>query len=244
MGLLGRRRVAGGRFTRTKDGHFVRPPTRFRNLVTPDGSPGPVRRRRLSRRSRPLSPLRFARLPLGAPHADLPQAEEARERHLGVDRSSRCYGKTGWEFGTGRGGIAATVNGKSNARRNLSARRSALYRPRQRAGAVGQEAQDHRQQRIVGNHPHAQFGVRRVHQCAHRLLPGRAARRDRPHQRPRLSDVNNGVYRAGFATSQAAYEEAARGMFDALDQIEERLSRQRYLVGQQITEATGGCSPR
>jgi glutathionyl-hydroquinone reductase len=50
-------------------------------------------------------------------------------------------------------------------------------------------------------------------------------------------NVNNGVYRAGFATSQAAYEEAARGVFAALDQLEEILSRQRYLVGRQTTEA-------
>jgi putative glutathione S-transferase len=49
--------------------------------------------------------------------------------------------------------------------------------------------------------------------------------------------VNNGVYRAGFATSQDAYEEAARGIFATFDQVEERLSRQRYLAGKQITEA-------
>jgi len=51
------------------------------------------------------------------------------------------------------------------------------------------------------------------------------------------ANVNNGVYRAGFATAQAAYEEAARALFATLDQLEERLSRQRYLVGRQITEA-------
>ena len=50
-------------------------------------------------------------------------------------------------------------------------------------------------------------------------------------------NVNNGVYRAGFATTQAAYEEAARALFATLDQLEQRLSRQRYLVGRQITEA-------
>jgi putative glutathione S-transferase len=49
--------------------------------------------------------------------------------------------------------------------------------------------------------------------------------------------VNNGVYRAGFATSQDAYEEAARGIFATFDQLEELLSRQRYLAGKQITEA-------
>jgi len=49
--------------------------------------------------------------------------------------------------------------------------------------------------------------------------------------------VNNGVYRAGFATTQAAYEEAFRELFAALDTMEERLGRQRYLVGDRITEA-------
>ena len=50
-------------------------------------------------------------------------------------------------------------------------------------------------------------------------------------------NVNNGVYRAGFAKSQAAYEEAYDGLFSTLDWLEERLSKRRYLVGSQITEA-------
>jgi len=49
--------------------------------------------------------------------------------------------------------------------------------------------------------------------------------------------INNGVYRAGFATTQEAYEEAFDELFAALGEIEERLSRQRYLVGDRLTEA-------
>lgn len=49
--------------------------------------------------------------------------------------------------------------------------------------------------------------------------------------------INNGVYRAGFATTQAAYEEAFNELFAALDTLEDRLSRQRYLVGNRLTEA-------
>ena len=49
--------------------------------------------------------------------------------------------------------------------------------------------------------------------------------------------INNGVYRAGFATSQAAYEEAYYELFDALDWVEQTLSRQRYLAGSVLTEA-------
>jgi putative glutathione S-transferase len=49
--------------------------------------------------------------------------------------------------------------------------------------------------------------------------------------------LNNGVYQCGFATTQEAYEEALVALFDTLDWLEERLSNQRYLVGDQITEA-------
>jgi len=50
-------------------------------------------------------------------------------------------------------------------------------------------------------------------------------------------NVNNGVYRAGFATTQEAYEEAFAQLFATLDKLEDRLSRQRYLVGDRLTEA-------
>jgi putative glutathione S-transferase len=49
-------------------------------------------------------------------------------------------------------------------------------------------------------------------------------------------DVNNGVYKTGFAATQAAYEEAVDALFARLDWLEERLGRQRFLVGSQITE--------
>ena len=50
-------------------------------------------------------------------------------------------------------------------------------------------------------------------------------------------NVNNGVYRAGFATTQKAYDKAFIQLFDTMDYLEESLSKQRYLVGNQITEA-------
>ena len=51
------------------------------------------------------------------------------------------------------------------------------------------------------------------------------------------TNVNNGVYRCGFARSQAAYDEAYDALFATLDEIEARLGAQRYLVGNRITEA-------
>jgi putative glutathione S-transferase len=50
-------------------------------------------------------------------------------------------------------------------------------------------------------------------------------------------NVNNGVYRAGFATCQRAYETACRELFEALDQLEQRLTKSRYLFGKRIVEA-------
>jgi glutathionyl-hydroquinone reductase len=49
--------------------------------------------------------------------------------------------------------------------------------------------------------------------------------------------INNGVYRCGFASSQQAYEQSFQKLFAALDSLEQRLGRQRYLVGERFTEA-------
>ena len=49
--------------------------------------------------------------------------------------------------------------------------------------------------------------------------------------------VNNGVYKAGFATTQEAYERAVRPLFELLDQLDRRLATQRYLAGDVLTEA-------
>jgi len=59
---------------------------------------------------------------------------------------------------------------------------------------------------------------------------------DRINQRV-YATVNNGVYRAGFATSQDAYEEAVNELFESLDWLEQLLTERRYLAGEQLTEA-------
>jgi glutathionyl-hydroquinone reductase len=51
------------------------------------------------------------------------------------------------------------------------------------------------------------------------------------------ADVNNGVYRCGFATTQDSYHEAFAALFGTLDELEQRLGNSRYLVGDQLTEA-------
>jgi putative glutathione S-transferase len=65
--------------------------------------------------------------------------------------------------------------------------------------------------------------------------------RDIAAEQEKLSDfiydkINNGVYKAGFTTRQHVYERACKQLFDALDQLEERLARSRYLFGTRIVE--------
>ena len=54
---------------------------------------------------------------------------------------------------------------------------------------------------------------------------------------PVYENINNGVYKTGFATDQDVYERECRSLFDQLDQLESRLSKQRFLVGNYLTEA-------
>ena len=66
--------------------------------------------------------------------------------------------------------------------------------------------------------------------------------REIENEHAKLSDflhdnVNNGVYKAGFATRQRPYEIACRKLFEALDELEERLTKSRYLFGNRIVEA-------
>ncbi|WP_243401029.1 MULTISPECIES: glutathione S-transferase C-terminal domain-containing protein [Isoptericola] len=74
---------------------------------------------------------------------------------------------------------------------------------------------------------------------APRLLPEDPAERDEMDSVMRrvYTEVNNGVYRCGFAGSQEAYDEAYERLFTALDWLEERLTTRRFLLGDAITEA-------
>jgi glutathionyl-hydroquinone reductase len=69
------------------------------------------------------------------------------------------------------------------------------------------------------------------------LFPARFETEQTTISRLLYEKVNNGVYRAGFATSQSAYESAARELFSTLDFLDERLTSRRYLLGNKYTES-------
>jgi putative glutathione S-transferase len=77
---------------------------------------------------------------------------------------------------------------------------------------------------------------RRLGRAEPDLFPADIAREQQELSTFVYENVNNGVYRAGFATSQAVYEQACRRLFDALDRLEARLATRRYLFGARIVD--------
>jgi glutathionyl-hydroquinone reductase len=221
---------------RTTDGHFVRKATAFHNYVTADGSAGPV-----GTGGFPAEAGRYhLYVSLACPWAHrtlIFRKLKKLEDVISVSVTVPLFGKKGWEFGTEPGATLDTVNSKTAvadiyliADPHYSGRSSVpVFWDKKRRTVVNNESSE-----IIRmlNSAFDAFTDVRIDYYPTELRA----------EIDRLNDViyetvNNGVYRAGFATTQAAYEEAARAVFATLDQLEQRLSRQRYLVGSQITEA-------
>jgi putative glutathione S-transferase len=221
--------------SRTKEGRFIRPASVFRNFVTRDGSPGPSGEGNFA-----AEPGRYhLYVSLACPWAHrtlILRALKKLEPVISVSITEPLYGKTGWEFGTARGGTKDTENGKATLAEIY------LLADPHYTGRVSVPVLWDKKQRTIVNNESSEI-IRMLNSAFDALTDVRAdyypvALR---HEIDAVNEliypnINNGVYRAGFATTQDAYEEAAYGIFETLDQLEKRLSQQRYLVGQ-ITEA-------
>jgi putative glutathione S-transferase len=221
---------------RTQDGHFVRRPTAFHNYVTADGSPGPTGKGGFAaERGR-----YHLYVSLACPWAHrtlIFRKLKKLEDVISVSVTVPLFGKKGWEFGTEPGATLDTVNGKSTM-----ADIYVLGDPHYSGRASVPVLWD-KKLRVVVNNESSEI-IRMLNSAFDAFTDDRTDYypADVREEIDRINDlvystVNNGVYRAGFATTQSAYEEAARTLFATLDQIEGRLSRQRYLVGRRITEA-------
>src|SRR5258706_112943 len=140
----------------------------------------------LQGRAGPLPSVRRLQLPVGASHADFPQAErpggDDHDRLGGARRSRRrlAFRRFVSRRNPGHGERLHL------APRSLQRCETGLHRHLQRADPMGQEDEVHRQQRVLRDHPHVQQRLRRRGREAGRLLSGCAARRNRPRQRIRL----------------------------------------------------------
>lgn len=222
--------------SRTKDGHFIRPVTRFRNFITADGGQGPT-----GEGGFPAEPGRYhLYVSLACPWAHrtlIFRALKKLDDAISVSITEPLYGKTGWEFGHTPGTTPDTANGKATM-----AEVYLLADPRY-SGRVSVPVLWDKTRRTIVNNESAEI-IRMLNSAFNAFTDvktdyypaGLRGEIDRVNDLV-YPNLNNGVYRAGFATSQAAYEEAARGVFSTLDRLEQILSHQRYLVRGQLTEA-------
>lgn len=222
--------------SRTQDGRFIRPVTRFRNFVTVDGRPGPT-----GEGGFPAERGRYhLYVSLACPWAHrtlIFRALKKLDDVISVSVTEPLYGKTGWEFGDTPGTTPDTANGKATM-----AEVYLLADPRY-SGRVSVPVLWDKTRRTIVNNESAEI-IRMLNSAFDAFTDVKTdyypaalrAEIDRINELV-YPNLNNGVYRAGFATSQTAYEEAARGVFSTLDRLEQILSQQRYLVRGQITEA-------
>jgi putative glutathione S-transferase len=217
-------------------GRFVPTEPIFRNWVTPDGSPGPSGEGGFAaERGR-----YHLYVSLACPYACrtvIFRKLKKLERVISMSILEPVMGEEGWEFGTGPGTIADTINGKQRLGEIYL-----LADPRYTGRVSVPVLWDLKRRTIVNNE--SPEIIRMLNSAFASLTADRAdyypgdlrAEIDRINARV-YSDVNIGAYRAGFATTQGAYEEGCRAVFAALDWIEGLLSRRRFLLGARLTEA-------
>ena len=241
MGLLvdgtWREDVSGEEFgLRTKDGHFIRKTSAYHDFVTADGSPGAI-----GKRGFPAEPGRYhlyASLACPWAHRTLIFRKLKKlEDVISLSVVAAVLGKRGWEFGTEPGATLDRINGKSTLADIY------LLADPHYSGRVTVPVLWDKKRRTIVNNESSEI-IRMLNSAFNAFTEVRTDYYpvELRGEIDRINDVvypnvNNGVYRAGFAVTQVAYEEAARALFATLDKLEERLSRQRYLIGRQITEA-------
>ena len=222
--------------SRTKDGQFIRPTTRFRNWVTPDGSAGSSGEGGFAAQAGRY----HLYVSLACPWAHrtiIFRKLKGLENVISLSVVSPDMLKNGWTFNKDEGSTGDDVNGKSKL--------SEIYLltdPRY-SGRVSVPVLWDKQRKTIVNNESPE--IIRMLNSAFNAFTNIHTDYYPEKQRPeidRINDlvfpnINNGVYRAGFATSQAAYETAFRNVFDTLDEMEQLLSQHRYLTGNTITEA-------
>lgn len=215
-----------------KDGKFVRPSTTFRDRLTADGSSG-----------YPAEAGRYhLYVSLACPWAHrtlIMRSLKGLEDAIGLSIVHPHMGDDGWFFSDDYpGAVPDTVN-HTQFLRDIYLKAEPDFTGRVTVPVLW----DKQTQTIVNNE--SRDIIRMFdHECnaiannsSVDLCPAKLQQQVDEAMDAIYQPINNGVYRAGFATKQAAYEEAVTELFEALDHWEQVLSKQRYLCGDQMTEA-------
>ncbi|MGB8040408.1 MAG: glutathione S-transferase family protein, partial [Pseudolabrys sp.] len=203
--------------SRTKDGHFVRPTTLFRNWVTPDASPGPSGEGGFA-----AEPGRYhLYVSLACPWAHrtiIFRKIKALENVISLSAVSPNMGREGWTFNKSEGSTGDDVNGK-----NKLSEVYLLANPRYSGRVSVPVLWDKKRETIVNNESSEIIRILNSAFDDFTNVHNDYYPKNLRVEIDRFNDmiypnINNGVYRAGFATSQAAYEQAFRNVFDTLEE--------------------------
>lgn len=222
--------------TKSTGGRFLRQEVQFRNFITSDGSPGPTGRGGFE-----AEPGRYH---LYVSHACpwahrtmIFRALKGLEEAISVSVVHWYMAENGWTFDEGDGVIADSVNGVrflhqvyTTAKSDYSGRVTVPVLWDKKAGTIVSNESSEIIRML--NEAFDGIGAKPGDYYPKALRAEIDALNDRIY-----GTVNNGVYKAGFATSQEAYEEALMPLFETLDWLDDRLAKKRYLTGSAITEA-------
>jgi putative glutathione S-transferase len=217
-------------------GGFVRQISSFRNWVTPDGAPGPTGQGGFKAEAGRYH-LYAALICPWASRALAGRRLKRLECAVSVSIAEPRMTGQGWRFGDYPGADRDTLNGATYLH-ELYTRADPHFTGRATVPALW----DRETGTIVNNESadilrmfNTGFGA--LADDTIDLYP-QALRLEIDTWNKRIYPaLNNGVYRAGFATTQAAYEEAYHGVFAMLDELEAHLASGHYLAGEQLTEA-------
>jgi putative glutathione S-transferase len=222
--------------TSATGGRFVRSDSQFRSWVTADGAPGPTGEGGF--RAEPGRYHLYVSLACPWAHRTLIfRRLKGLEEAIGVSVVHWHMGEQGWTFAPGPGCTGDRLHGLeylhqvyTRARPDYTGRVTVpVLWDKERGTIVSNESSE-----IIRmlNGAFDGVGAAPGDYWPVALREAIAAVNERVY-----ATVNNGVYRAGFATTQQAYDEAVAELFASLDWLEERLGRQRWLAGDRLTEA-------
>ncbi|MCQ9616153.1 glutathione S-transferase family protein [Paenalcaligenes niemegkensis] len=222
--------------TSSTGGRFVRSDAQFRHWITADGSAGPSGNGGFKAEAGRY----HLYVSLACPWANralILRALKGLEQIISVSVVNPYMGENGWTFEPGPGVIADPV-GQADYLYEVYLRAEPAYSGRvtvpvlwdlQRNTIVNNESSE-----IIRmlNSAFDGIGAKEGDYSPDALMPQIDAVNAKIYD-----TINNGVYKVGFATSQDVYEQEVSKLFASLDELEARLGRQAYLVGERITEA-------
>ncbi len=222
--------------TQSTGGRFVRGEAQFRHWVTADGSAGPTGEAGFKAEAGRYQLYVSLACPWASRTLIFRVIKGLRDM-MGVSVVHPCMAEHGWTFDPAPG-VTRDPVADSRYLYELYLRADASYTGRVTVPLLWDLQQD----TIVSNES---ADIIRMLNSAFDGVGAKAGDYAPAHWLPRIDAinaeiydrVNNRVYKAGFATEQAVYEQEVRALFAELDRLERLLSRQRYLLGEHVTEA-------